>query len=42
MAKYGLGSEGWFTPPEKDYRNGVDRPADWKAPTADPSCFANQ
>jgi L-cystine transport system substrate-binding protein len=42
MAKYGLGSEGWFTPPEKDYRSGVDRPADWKAPTADPSCFANQ
>ncbi len=40
MAKYGLGSPGWFDPPEKDYR--IDRPADWKAPTADPSCFANQ
>lgn len=40
MAKYGLGSPGWFDPPEKDYR--IDRPADWKAPTADPTCFANQ
>ena len=40
MAAYGLGSEGWFQPPEKNYR--IDRPADWTAPTADPSCFANQ
>jgi polar amino acid transport system substrate-binding protein len=40
MAKYGLGSPGWFEPPEKNYR--IDRPADWKAPTADKSCFAAQ
>jgi len=40
MAKYGLGSPGWFDPPEKNYR--IDRPADWKAPTADPKCFAAQ
>jgi polar amino acid transport system substrate-binding protein len=40
MAKYGLGSPGWFEPPEKSYR--IDRPADWKAPTADPKCFAAQ
>ena len=40
MAKYGLGSPGWFDPPEKNYR--IDRPADWKAPTADKSCFAAQ
>ena len=40
MATYGLGSPGWFEPPEKDYR--IDRPADWKAPTADKSCFAAQ
>jgi polar amino acid transport system substrate-binding protein len=40
MAKYGLGSPGWFDPPEKDYR--IDRPADWHAPKADPSYFANQ
>ena len=38
MAKYGLGSPGWFEPPEKNYR--IDRPADWKAPNADPNCFA--
>jgi ABC-type amino acid transport substrate-binding protein len=37
MAKYGLGSPGWFDPPEKNYR--IDRPADWQAPKADPSCF---
>lgn len=40
MATYGLGSPGWFEPPEKNYR--IDRPADWKAPTADKSCFAAQ
>jgi L-cystine transport system substrate-binding protein len=42
MAEYGLGSPGWFEPPEKDYRNGVDRPADWQSPRSDPSCFASQ
>ena len=42
MAEYGLGSPGWFEPPEKDYRNGVDRPADWQSPRSDLSCFASQ
>ncbi len=39
MANYGLGDKAWFDPPAKDYRNGVDRPADWKAPKAADSCF---
>lgn len=39
MAEYGLGDPSWFAPPAKDYRNGVDRPADWKAPAAAESCF---
>ena len=39
MAKYGLGAEVWFKPPEPDYRNGVDRPADWKSPTSPDNCF---
>ena len=39
MALYGLGNPDWFSPPIKGYRNGVDRPADWKAPTSPESCF---
>jgi polar amino acid transport system substrate-binding protein len=38
MAKYGLGDKSWFIPPEKNPRIGVDREADYKAPTAD-HCF---
>lgn len=38
MAKYGMGDKSWFIPPEKNPRVGVDRPADYKAPTAD-KCF---
>jgi polar amino acid transport system substrate-binding protein len=38
MAKYGLGDKAWFIPPEKNPRISVDRPADYKAPTAD-HCF---
>jgi cystine transport system substrate-binding protein len=38
MAKYGLGDKAWFVPPEKNPRIGVDRSADYKAPTAD-HCF---
>ena len=38
MAKYGLGDKAWFVPPEKNPRIGVDRPEDYKAPTAD-HCF---
>jgi polar amino acid transport system substrate-binding protein len=40
MAKYGLGDKAWFDPPNPDYRNGVDRPADWKAPKSPDSCFS--
>jgi len=39
MAAYGLGDRSWFTPPDTDYRVGVDRPESWKAPTAPDSCF---
>jgi polar amino acid transport system substrate-binding protein len=39
MAAYGLGDRSWFTPPDTDYRVGVDRPEGWKAPTAPDSCF---
>jgi polar amino acid transport system substrate-binding protein len=39
MKKYGLGAQYWFKGPEKDYRNGVDRPADWKSPSSPDSCF---
>jgi polar amino acid transport system substrate-binding protein len=38
MAKYGLGDKSWFIPPENNPRLGVDRPEDYKAPTAD-HCF---
>jgi L-cystine transport system substrate-binding protein len=38
MAKYGMGDKAWFIPPEKNPRAGVDRSADYKAPTAD-HCF---
>jgi L-cystine transport system substrate-binding protein len=41
MATYGLGDKAWFDPPNPDYRNGVDRPADWHAPKAADSCFSN-
>ena len=39
MAAYGLGSKAWFEPPADNYRAGIDRPKDWKAPTAGDSCF---
>ncbi len=35
MANYGMGDKAWFVPPEKNPRIGVDRAADYKAPTAD-------
>ena len=38
MAKYGLGDKSWFIAPEKNPRIGVDRPVDYKAPTAE-HCF---
>lgn len=38
MAKYGMGDKAWFVPPEKNPRVGVDRPADYQAPTAS-HCF---
>jgi len=38
MAKYGMGDKAWFIPPVKNPRVGVDRPADYKAPTAG-HCF---
>jgi ABC-type amino acid transport substrate-binding protein len=34
MANYGMSDPSWFAPPEKNPRVGVDRPADWKSPTA--------
>jgi polar amino acid transport system substrate-binding protein len=40
MAKYGMGDKSWFLPPEKDPRVGIDRPADYKSPTA-ANCFTN-
>lgn len=40
MAAYGLASKAWFDPPADNYRAGVDRPKDWKAPTAADSCFS--
>jgi polar amino acid transport system substrate-binding protein len=39
MKQYGLGAQYWFAGPAKDYRNGVDRPADWKSPSSPASCF---
>jgi polar amino acid transport system substrate-binding protein len=41
MSQYGLGDKAWFEPPAKDYRNGVDRPADWKGPKSPDGCFSN-
>ncbi len=41
MAAYGLASKAWFDPPADNYRAGIDRPKDWKAPTAADSCFAS-
>jgi polar amino acid transport system substrate-binding protein len=38
MASYGLGDKAWFSPPDPNPRNGVDRPKDYTAPTAD-HCF---
>jgi polar amino acid transport system substrate-binding protein len=38
MAKYGLSDKAWFIPPAKNPRIGVDREADYKAPTAE-HCF---
>jgi cystine transport system substrate-binding protein len=39
MAAYGLGDKAWFEPPADNYRVGVDRPSDWKAPVAPENCF---
>jgi ABC-type amino acid transport substrate-binding protein len=38
MAKYGLGDKAWFVPPANNPRLQIDRPLDYKAPTAD-HCF---
>ena len=40
MAKYGLKDQSWFEPPPHDenIRIGVDRPADWQAPSGE-HCF---
>ena len=40
MAAYGLGDPSWFTPPQDNYRAGVDRPKDWTAPKPADSCFS--
>jgi len=40
MSQYGMGDKSWFIPPVKDPRVGVDRPAEYKAPTA-AACFTN-
>jgi polar amino acid transport system substrate-binding protein len=40
MTKYGLGDKAWFDPPNPDYRDGVDRAADWKSPKSPDSCFS--
>jgi polar amino acid transport system substrate-binding protein len=42
MAAYGLGDPDWFVPPPSNYRAGVDRPADWQAPTSPATCFQTQ
>jgi len=39
MAEFGLGDRSWFTPPEPDYRGGVDRPEGWTSPKSPDSCF---
>jgi polar amino acid transport system substrate-binding protein len=39
MAEFGLGDKSWFTPPDQEYRGGVDRPEGWKAPVSPDSCF---
>lgn len=39
MAAFGLGDKSWFTPPEPDYRGGVDRPEGWTSPKSPDSCF---
>jgi len=41
MAKYGLTQKFWFEGPKPDYRNGVDRPSDWKSPSAPDKCFSS-
>ena len=38
MANYGMGDKAWFIPPDPNPRLGIDRPADYKAPTGD-HCF---
>lgn len=38
MAKYGVINPDFFIPPDPDPRVGVDRPADYKAPTSPASC----
>ena len=42
MAKYGLGAPHWFAPPDPDYRAGVDRPQDWRSPTAAEDAFSSK
>lgn len=39
MAEFGLGDRSWFTPPEPDYRGGIDRPEGWTSPQSPDSCF---
>ena len=38
MAQYGMGDKSWFIPPDVNPRAGVDRPAEYKSPTA-AHCF---
>jgi polar amino acid transport system substrate-binding protein len=38
MSQYGMGDKSWFIPPEVNPRAGVDRPAEYKSPTA-AHCF---
>ena len=38
MANYGMGDKAWFIPPDPNPRLNIDRPKDYKAPTAD-HCF---
>jgi L-cystine transport system substrate-binding protein len=38
MANYGMGDKSWFIPPDPNPRLNIDRPKDYKAPTAD-HCF---
>ena len=38
MSNYGMGDKSWFIPPDVNPRAGIDRPAEYKSPTA-AHCF---